>query len=145
MDLISFAHVADYVRAREKTVTRRYNMWKDLKPGTQLRACVKTRGVRRENQDELAAILVTDVRFEPLRRMLDEPRYGRAEIRREGFAEHPELHVPAAWVTWFCQTHRGCTPDSVITRLEFEYVDILASSSVSGDSGRGSPRTRRNR
>jgi hypothetical protein len=118
MRVISFQHTATQIRTGAKTVTRRTG-WKSLTEGTQLLACRKVRGVRVEDRDELAVIRVTGVRLEPLRRMLDDSNYGRQEIRLEGFEGHPELGSPAAWVGWFCRTHRGCTLDTIVTRIEF--------------------------
>jgi hypothetical protein len=122
MRAISFQHTAEQVRHRTKTVTRRMG-WERLAASTLLLACPKVRGVRREHREELAVIRAVSVRREPLRRMLDDKRYGRAEIRREGFEGHPELGSPEAWVEWFCRTHKPCTPDTIITRIEFIYHD----------------------
>jgi hypothetical protein len=80
------------------------------------------RGISVAERDELAVIRVVSVRREPLRRMLEDPAYGRAEVRREGFHGHAEYGTPARWVEWFCRTHRGSTPESTVTRIEFEYV-----------------------
>jgi hypothetical protein len=121
MRLISFNHTSEQIRDRTKTVTRRTG-WKNLTTGTLLLACEKTRNVERENREELAVIRVLNVRQEPLRRMLDDKRYGRAEIRREGFEGHSKYGTPEKWVEWFCRTH-DCTPDSEITRIEFAYHD----------------------
>jgi hypothetical protein len=73
-------------------------------------SCPKARGVRREDRKNIAMIRVVGVRREPLRRMLDDKRYGIAEIKREGFKGHREFGSPAKWIEWFCSTHRGCTP-----------------------------------
>ena len=54
---------------------------------------------------------------EPLRRMVDEPAYGRQECVREGF---PQL-TPEQFVAMFCASHKGCTPDTTVTRIEFRY------------------------
>ena len=119
MRAISFQHTVEQILDGTKTVTRRTN-WAWLQPGTLLRACVKVRGVRAEDRQELAVIRVVDVRREPLRRLLD-PAYGLDEIRLEGFEGHPEVGNPQSWVRWFCRSHQGCTPDSVVTRIQFEY------------------------
>jgi len=31
--------------------------------------------------------------------------------------------TPEEFVAMFCASHKDCTPTSVITRIEFEYVD----------------------
>lgn len=41
----------------------------------------------------------------------------RAECQREGFPDY----APAAFVEFFCRTHRGVKPDSEITRIEFTF------------------------
>lgn len=33
--------------------------------------------------------------------------------------------MPSAWVEMFCNTHKGCTPQAIITRIEFTY-EVLA-------------------
>ena len=50
--------------------------------------------------------------------MLDDLKYGRDEVRREGF---PEM-TPAEFVAFFCASHSGCFPDRPLTRLEFAYI-----------------------
>lgn len=44
--------------------------------------------------------------------------YGRREVIREGF---PDL-TPAEFVAMYCR-HNGCTPETVVTRLAFSYLD----------------------
>jgi hypothetical protein len=55
--------------------------------------------------------------------MVEDIDYGIAECKREGFGEHPVYCWPTEFVNFFCSTHPGCTPDSVVTRIEFEYTD----------------------
>lgn len=73
-----------------------------------------------------STIRVVDVRAEPLRRMSDDLTYGFDEVRREGFADHPIYSWPSEWVQFFCAFHKGCSPESIITRIEFEYMDAVA-------------------
>jgi hypothetical protein len=117
---ISFMLTVPQIRARTKTVTRRAG-WADLKPGTLLQGVVKSQGLKRgEKVEKLAVVRVVSVRREPLFTMLDRTLfYGMNECRREGF---PDL-TPVEFVEMFCRSHRGCTPETVITRIEFEYVD----------------------
>lgn len=49
--------------------------------------------------------------------MTDDQDYGRDECRREGF---PEMS-PEEFVTMFCATHKHCTPETTLTRIEFRY------------------------
>ena len=119
---ISFMLTTKQVQARTKDVTRRLG-WLDLKPGQELGAARKCQGLKRgESIERLAVIRVVAVRREPLRRLTDDVAYGFEEIRREGFADHPTLCWPSLWVPWFCGSHRGCTPETEVTRIEFAYV-----------------------
>lgn len=119
---MSFAMTTDQIMDGSKDVTRRLG-WEFLKVGDILRPVRKCMGLRPgekivQLRDPIRAV---DVRREPLRRMIDDVDYGFEEVRREGFAWHPDYRWPSAWVAMFCATHRGCTPDTVITRIVFEY------------------------
>jgi hypothetical protein len=59
------------------------------------------------------------VRREPLRRLLDDSDYGEAETGREGFSQYS----PSKFVELVCGINKGCTPDTVITRIEFTYLE----------------------
>lgn len=114
---ISFALTTDQIRNRTKTVTRRKG-WKVLRPGELLNACVKCMGLQPGEQIErLGLIRVVDVCCEPLSAMLSRP-YGDKEAALEGF---PELSGEE-FVTMFCR-HMGGTPEQLVNRIEFEYVD----------------------
>ncbi|MGN2640598.1 hypothetical protein ACTD5D_31400 [Nocardia takedensis] len=41
------------------------------------------------------------------------------EVRAEGFPDS----TPAEFVAFFCRTHTGCTPESVVTRIQWRYLD----------------------
>lgn len=115
---ISFYLTTDQVRARTKTVTRRMG-WQHLRVGTRLQGVVKGQGLRKgEHVERLAVIEVIGVSREPLFQM-GILHGGRAECAREGF---PDLS-PAAFIAMFCASHRGCTPRSLVTRIEFRYID----------------------
>lgn len=117
---ISFALTTKQFKARTKTVTRRMG-WLHVKVGDALCGVVKCQGLKPgEKIERLGMIRVTDVRREPLRRMTDDLDYGFAETDREGFPTGT-LHWPSEFVAFFCRSHKGCTPDSVITRIEYEY------------------------
>jgi hypothetical protein len=122
---ISFMLTQDQIRARTKTVTRRLG-WKALKPGTVLMGAEKCQGLGKGGKIKpLGLIRVTDVRQEPLRRMTEDLDYGLAEARAEGFPGLPDdepKEVPKYFVDFFCRSHKGCTPDSDVTRIEFEYL-----------------------
>jgi hypothetical protein len=113
---ISFALTTDAFLDGSKTVTRRLG-WANLRDGEMLCAVEKAQGLKKgEHVRKLGTICVANVRREPLRKMIDDPRYGEREMIAEGF---PHLFDGAAFVHMFCRSHRGCTPDTIITRIEF--------------------------
>ena len=115
---ISFALTTQQIRDRTKTVTRRKG-WRFLKAGDVLNACVKCMGLRPgETIERLGQIHVTNVRREPLRRMIDEINYGDEEARKEGFPT-----IQGREFVWMFCDHMGGDADQVVTRIEFEYVD----------------------
>lgn len=120
---ISFTITTDQIRKRTKTVTRRAG-WQRLKIGEILTGCVKCMGLRPgEKIERLCQIRVVDVRRELLRRMTDDSDYGFRETTLEGFPDGHPQHWPSEFVGMFCGSHGGVTPDSTVTRIEFEYVD----------------------
>lgn len=120
---MSFALTTKQVRERTKTVTRRMG-WESLRPGYAMQAVVKCQGLKKgEKVEPIAPIETVDVRREPLRRLTDDLDYGFAETTKEGFPEGHPLHWPSEFVAFFCKSHKGCTPDSIITRIEFKYAD----------------------
>lgn len=111
------------IRERTKTVTRRVG-WEKLKAGELLRGVEKGMGLKAgEKVVPLATIRVVSAKREALSALTADVEYGFAECAKEGFGDHPALRWPSAFVEFFCNSHRGCTPDSVVTRIEFEYVD----------------------
>jgi hypothetical protein len=116
---ISFALTTDQIRAGTKTVTRRMG-WRNLTPGTLLQPVKKGMGLKPGEKIERlrGPVRVYSVRFEPLSRMTEFPIYGHLECVNEGFPDFS----PQRFVEMFCESHKGCTPDSVVTRIEFEYV-----------------------
>lgn len=118
MRLISFFHTQEAVRKQEKTVTRREG-WASLKPGTRLRGCKKCQGRKKgEPIEELCKIEVVSVRRERLNRMVIDPEYGQEECIKEGF---PDM-TPLEFVSMFC-SNIGGEPSSMVTRIEFKYVE----------------------
>lgn len=119
---ISFAFTVAQILDESKDVTRRLG-WLHAKPGQWLRPVRKCMGLRPgEKLDVLRdPILIVSVRRERLDRMLTDIEYGYQEVRREGFAGHPDYSDPFQWVQMFCATHKGCTPETEITRIEFVY------------------------
>lgn len=116
---ISFTLTTEQVKARSKFVTRRLG-WRNLKPGQVLTACEKCQGLRKgQHPVKLGKIRVKSVRRERLDEIEDisSPNYGPCEVINEGF---PGMR-PMDFVAMFCK-HNGCTADTEITRIEFEYL-----------------------
>jgi hypothetical protein len=115
---MSFMLTEPQVSDRSKDVTRRLG-WRRLRTGDRLRPVRKCQGLRRGEQVQrigTATLVVLETRREPLRRLLDDPIYGRYEVDREGF--------PTETVQWFvdmfCKANK-CTPDTEVTRIAFRY------------------------
>lgn len=120
---ISFSMTTVQVRARIKDVTRRMG-WENLAAGTILMACEKCQGLGKGGKIvKIGRIRVVSVERESLRRMLVKPFYGHNETTREGYPPGTEKHDPAVFIDFFCKGHKGCTLDSIVTRIEFEYLD----------------------
>lgn len=124
---LSFALTTAQFLDGSKDVTRR-NGWLFLKAGDILCAVEKSQGLGKGGKiKRLGMIRVVDVRREPLRRMTDDPDYGFDETRREGFPMPHVKNLPSEFVSFFCASHKGVTPDSVITRIEFERLPAEAT------------------
>lgn len=123
---LSFALTTKQIRDRTKTVTRRRGTWwaKWLRPGDLLCAVEKSQGIKKGELVRLCVIRIVSVRTEPLDEMQGGPtcgrtdEYGDAEAAREGF---PDLGG-AGFVAMFLG-HMGGSPDQIVTRIEFEYVE----------------------
>jgi hypothetical protein len=124
MRTMSFALTTTQIMDGTKTVTRRLG-WLNLKPRQQIRPVRKCMGLRPgEKLDVLRdPLTVVSIRREPLRALLDDVDYGFLECALEGFAAHPLYQWPSEFVAMFCATHKGCTPETVITRIEFTYEE----------------------
>lgn len=116
---ISFALTTKQFHDRTKDVTRRMN-WLNLKAGDILCGVKKGMGLKPGEQVErLGMIRVKNVRREPLRRIIDDRAYGLTECQREGF---PQM-TTKDFVQFFCASHKGCIPGSLVTRIEYEFID----------------------
>jgi len=96
-----------------------------------LQLCRKVMGRKRvdgtvEPLERIALVEVVSVRREPLNEITP------AEVAREGLYRRaveengPEcdMYDVARWfVDFFCATHKGCKPDTVVTRIEWRYLD----------------------
>ena len=119
---ISFSMTTEQVRRREKTVTRRLG-WSDLKPGTILQAVEKAQGLKKgEHVKPICLIRVVSVKREQADAILNYGPDGwdvvSDETAREGF---PNL-TPWQFLEMFCRVN-GCGHLTLVTRIEFEYVD----------------------
>lgn len=109
--LMSVALTVAQVRDRSKTVTRR-DGWRMLGPGDELTLCPKVRGRRKgEPLERIVTVTVVSVRRERLDAVTG------ADVAAEGF---PRMS-PQEFISFFCGTHRGVRPDSVVTRIEWRY------------------------
>lgn len=115
---MSFALTTEQIIHGTKTVTRRLG-WLNLKPGDMIQPVNKCMGLRKgEKPIPLRGPLrVVSVRREPLIQMWLDPEYGAAECLREGFPQFG----PRDFIDMFCATHKGCTPNTEVTRIEFAY------------------------
>ena len=105
---MSFSLTTMQMRSRIKTVTRRMG-WKNLRPGEHVLAVEKGMGLKKgEKVKPIYPIAVLSVSFEPVSAITQE------EVDREGF----HYMNPPEFVRFFCRAN-GCTPETVITRIEF--------------------------
>jgi hypothetical protein len=109
---MSFMLTTAQVRARTKTVTRRVG-W-NLKPGEILNACVQCQGLRKGQKIEvITQIRVVRAGGEPLAAITP------ADVAAEGFPGWS----PEEFIVMFLRTHKGVRPETVVNRIEFEYVE----------------------
>lgn len=119
MRSMSFALTTPQILGMSKWVTRRVG-WTFVQPGDRLRAVKRCQGLKKgEKQEQLAVLRVLDVRREPLDRLIFTAGRGRLECIAEGF---PDL-TGTGFVEMFCASHRGCTPDTEVTRVRFGYEE----------------------
>lgn len=117
---MSFALTATQIRNGTKTVTRRLG-WLHARPGMQVRPVLKCRGLKPGESLQILAepLTILSVRREPLGQLTTDLEYGFTEVALEGFGDHPAYRWPSEFIAMFCKTHRGCTPESLVTRIEF--------------------------
>lgn len=116
---MSFALTTEQFKNQTKTVTRRLG-WAFLKSGDVVNGCEKVQGLRKgEKVVRLGQIQILNTRWEPLCKIT------RADVEREGF---PGMFTHK-FMEFFCK-HNKCTPQTLVNRIEFEYVDATLRASV---------------
>lgn len=107
--------------AQLKTVTRRLGWW-NLKPGDLIQQVEKGMGLKLgEKIKRIYPIRIETADQEPLNRLLIDREYGRLEMIREGF---PWM-APEQFVEMFCNSHKGCAPETIVNRIFFSYQDVV--------------------
>lgn len=110
---MSFMITTQQFKNRTKRVTRRVGWW-FLKSGDLLCGVEKSQGLKRgEKIVKLGVIRVVSLSSERLDAITQE------DVILEGF---PEM-TPAQFVDMFCKSHKGCTPETIINRIAYEYVE----------------------
>lgn len=114
--LMSVSLTEPQVRARTKTVTRRLG-WLMLKTGDRLTLCRKVMGRKPgEPVERITDVEVLSVHRERL------DSIPSPDLAAEGF---PEM-TSREFAEFFCSTHKGCTPETVVTRIEWRYLSAYA-------------------
>jgi hypothetical protein len=114
------------VRARRKTVTRRVGWWTDrrgrrlLQVGDRLALCRQVMGRRGEPLVRVADVMITSVTRQPLRDITAD------DVALEGLAPM----TPPEFIDFFCRTHKGCTPETTVTRIEWRYLDDDSATTI---------------
>ncbi len=122
---MSFMLTTEQFKNQTKTVTRR-NGWENLESGTHLMGCEKCQGLKKgEKINRLGEIIILTKRRERLDRMTKEPHYGQTEVIKEGF---PDM-TPKEFVDFYC-THNKCKPDTLVTRISFDYAKHIMPPSL---------------
>lgn len=124
---MSFMLTTDQIRNKTKTVTRRLG-WRFLKLGDILNACVKCQGLKKgEKIEKICQIRVTHVCRMPLYTIPHQ------DTVKEGF---PEMSR-GDFCLMFADEMK-CDLETVVTRIEFEY---LAGKSSPQNSPQSSPQS----
>lgn len=112
---MSFALTPRQYQEGSKSVTRR-DGWRHIKIGGVYNGVNKVMGFKKgEKPIVYGQHKILSARWEPLRRMIDEPEYGAVEVVLEGF---PEM-TPLEFVDFYCRHSSKRTPDMPVHRIEF--------------------------
>ena len=118
MQNMSFFLTTEAYLNGSKDVTRR-NGWKNIQVGKSYMAVLKGQGLKKGDKiTYLGEFQVISHRWERLDRMIIDRVYGLEEVKREGFPDKS----PEWFVEMFCKSHKGCTPESLVHRIEFRKV-----------------------
>ncbi|BFM16246.1 hypothetical protein R50073_24290 [Maricurvus nonylphenolicus] len=108
---MSFAMTIPQIKARTKTVTRRFGWWQ-LKEGDVICAVEKAMGLKKgEKVVRLGMLGVKSVRREKLNAIT------REDCIAEGF---PDM-TPEQFISMLCKQY-NCKPDRICNRIEFGYL-----------------------
>jgi hypothetical protein len=123
--LMAVALTREQVRDRSKTVTRRQGRLM-LKPGDTVTLCEQVQGLKKGEHP----VRITDIEIVSVRReRLD--AITAHDVAAEGFPGW----TPDQFVSFFTDSHKGCEPCTVITRIEWRYVGPPASAVGAPDQG----------
>jgi hypothetical protein len=112
MRLMSFFLTTPQFKARTKSVTRRLGWW-NLSPGDEVMGVVKCQGLGKGGKVEtLGPIRIISVDRQPLRDITWQ------DCKKEGF---PEM-TPVDFVAMFMRVHKLTDIDTIVNRIEFEYI-----------------------
>jgi hypothetical protein len=108
---MSFAMTTDQIRARSKTVTRRFGWW-FLQPGDRIQAVEKSMGLKKGQHVKLLAMLrVVSMRTVRLCDICQE------DCVKEGFPDVLPRDFAAMLIA-----HYRCDRLAPVNRIEFEYI-----------------------
>lgn len=110
---MSFMLTTVQIRNRTKFVTRRIG-WAFLHPGEQIMAVEKGMGLKKgERVKRIWKLVIISNTPERLDRITPE------EVALEGFPGKS----PDWFIDMFCRSHKNCTPETIVNRIEFKYAD----------------------
>lgn len=110
---MSFMATTEQILNQTKTVTRRVG-WKNLKPGEMIQPVYKSQGLKKGETVKKLGNPVRVIRVEriPLD-VIDD-----CDLIFEGF---PDL-THDEFIEMFMKMNKGCDRNSIVTRIEFEYI-----------------------